>query len=416
MPGPKPASAVTVSRRHRKLRKLLVRRQRLPRCLVWRSRIVLLAATGRANSRIAAQLGIDRATVRLWRSRWPAVAAQLDAALLDGASRRPLLRLLAAALADAPRPGAPDTFTAEQRVTMIALSCEPPARSGRPVSHWTAAELAAEVIKRQIVATISPRTIQRLWAEAQLKPHRSRYWLNAAPEDPAAFAAQVRLVCGLYRQAVALKKAGVHLISSDEKIGIQALARAAATRAMRPGWIERQEFEYIRHGTQCLIANFEIATGRVVAATIGPTRTEADFVAHIAQTVATDPAGTWIFVVDQLNTHQSASLVAWVAATCQLPADLGVKGQCGVLQSMPTRTAFLEDPSHRIRFVYTPKHTSWLNQIELWFSILVRRLLKRASCTSTAELRQRILAFIEYFNTTLAKPFKWTYTGKPLTI
>lgn len=183
---------------------------------------------------------------------------------------------------------------------------------------------------------------------------------------------------------------------------------------MQPGLVERVEFEYIRHGTQTLIANFEVATGQVIAPSVGPTRTEEDFVGHIERTIARDPAAAWIFIVDRLNTHQSESLVRLVAQQCGIEEDVGVKGTSGIVESMPTRAAFLQDPTHRIRFVYTPKHTSWLNQVEIWFSILVRRLLKRASFTSVDELRQRILAFIAYFNKTMAKPFKWTYAGRPL--
>ena len=183
---------------------------------------------------------------------------------------------------------------------------------------------------------------------------------------------------------------------------------------MKPGLVERREFEYTRHGTQCLIANFEVATGEMIAPTVSETRTEDDFVEHIVQTIETDPSAAWVFIVDQLNTHKSESLVLFVADLIEYEGDLGVKGKSGILKNMPTRAAFLSDESHWVRFVYTPKHTSWLNQIEIWFSILVRRLLKRASFTSKEELKTRILKFIEYFNATMAKPFKWTYKGRPL--
>jgi transposase len=228
-----------------------------------------------------------------------------------------------------------------------------------------------------------------------------------------AFQGAVKTVCDLYHDAPALAEAGEHVLSTDEMTGIQALERKYPTLPMRPGQVARVEFEYIRHGTQTLIANLDVVTGHVVAPSLGPTRTEEDFAAHIAQTVTTDPDARWTFITDNLNTHQSETLVKLVAEFCQVQDDLGIKEKSGILQSMASRAAFLSEPTHRIRFVYTPKHSSWLNQIEMWFSILVRRVLKRSSFASIDELRQRLLDFIAFFNKT-AKPFKWTYAGRPL--
>lgn len=227
----------------------------------------------------------------------------------------------------------------------------------------------------------------------------------------------MQAVCDTYLEAPQRQATdGTHTISTDEMTGIQALERIAPTKPTTPGQVERREFEYKRHGTQCLIANLDVVTGEVVNPTVQATRTELDFVAHVERTVATDPDAGWIIVCDQLNIHWSEGLVRYVAQQCQLPDDLGKKGKHGVLKSKATRKAFLEDKSHRIRFVYTPRHTSWLNQIEIWFSILMRRVLRRGSFRSTKELHDRLLAFIDYFNRTLAKPFKWTHTGRPLNL
>lgn len=240
-----------------------------------------------------------------------------------------------------------------------------------------------------------------------------KQWIHTPIEDEETFNTEVKTVCDIYANAIELNESGTHVISCDEKSGIQALEREITP--MIAGQVEHQDNSYKRHGTQCLIANFNVATGEILSPTIQETRKEEDFEKHIKETIDHDPEAEWVFVVDQLNTHMSARLVLLVASLCGLTdIDLGVKGRCGILKNMKSRKDFLSDPHHRIRFIYTPKHASWLNQVEIWFSILVRRLLKRLSVKSTTELKEKVLDFIDYFNRTMAKPFKWTYRGRAL--
>lgn len=250
--------------------------------------------------------------------------------------------------------------------------------------------------------------------EGAIRPHRSQYWLNPKVDDPERHAIEVRAVCDIYAQAASLAAEGAHVISCDEKTSIQALERGAPTRPMLPGSVEKREFEYVRHGTTCLIANFDVVTGKVVVPTLGATRDEDDFALHIRRTISSDESGRWIFILDNLTTHVSEALVQLVVEDEGFADDLGVKGKSGIMKNVASRRAFLTNRAHRISFVFTPTHCSWLNQVEIWFSILARRVIKRGSFTSVGDLCAAILRFIDYFNGLLAKPFRWTYTGRPL--
>ena len=407
------AQRVEVTARQRHLLRKLIRTGKTPQRLVERAQIVLGAAEDRSNEQLVRDLDVTRPTIRKWRRRWVQASPSLCAAEAEEDDRAMQTRLVEV-LSDAPRSGRPPEFDPEQILQIIALACEDPQDSGLPASHWTAAELAGEAITRGIVKDISRRSVARFLEACDLKPHQWRYWFIRRADHGEEFDAATREVSAVYAQAQSLYEQGVHVVCTDEKTGIQALERMAPTLHPIPGSIERRDAHYIRHGTCTLIPNLDVATGQILTPTIGPTRTESDFVKHVQDTVALDPDAEWILVTDNLNIHVSASLVQFVAEHCDLDVDLGKKGVRGILRSKATRAQFLRDASHRIRFVYTPKRASWLNQIEIWFSILSRRLLRRGNFVSVEHLRERILAFIDYFNATLAKPFKWTYRGRPL--
>jgi transposase len=326
MPGN--AAKITVTECQHKILLTLRNATTAPSHLRQRAAVVLLAFDGLSNEDIAEKLGLGRRQVGRWRRRWAHTWFRLIA-IECGETKADLRRAVQAVLTDEPRPGAPGKFTPEQVTQILAVACEPPEKSGRPITHWTGHELADEVVKRGIVASISTSQVNRYLREAALQPHKSRYWLNTTEKDPEQFQKQVAAVCDTYRAAPLWERTrNTHTVCVDEMTGIQALERTAPTKPMLEKKPARVEFEYTRHGTLTLIGNFQVTTGELIAPTLGPTRTEVDFASHIEQTVATDPGASWVFVTDNLNIHCSETLVQVVAKACQITTPCNQNTKC----------------------------------------------------------------------------------------
>jgi transposase len=322
MPGT--AAKVTITERQQVVLDELSRSRSEAGMIVQRAKVILLAFAGQLNEEIALEVGLERKQVGLWRRRWRDSWDALT--LLECMEPRKLREAIRETLRDAPRSGCPGTFTPEQIAQILAVACEDPALSGRPITHWTNHELRDEVVKRNIVESISVSRVGHFLREAALQPHRRKMWLNTKEKDPEQFQQAVEIVCQTYQEAPQQhEQHGTHTISVDEMTGIQALERIAPDKPVRPDQIARHEFEYERHGTTTLIGNLDVVTGEMIASTLGPTRTEEDFINHIARTVNLDPDGEWVFIMDTLNIHWSAGLVEWIAQRCDPSQALGEK-------------------------------------------------------------------------------------------
>jgi len=316
-----------------------------------------------------------------------------------------------ASLACTTYPAAADRplFPPQERHHVLVLATTKPADAGTPVSHWSLDDLATNIINDAHCRNMSRSTIQRILAQAELKPHKVRSWMHSDDPDFEKLALEI---CGLYLQAPVLYRKGELLVCTDEKTGIQALERKHPGKPAAPGLPALWEPEYIRHGTRCLLATFVVPTGEIYG-DVTARRTNQDFRRHIRHVV------DWLgerypevkrihWVMDNLNTH-------WSLAVCQLFARLnGIQFEPKKLQRGPQRRAFLTDPEHHHVVHFTPKHGSWLNQVELWFSVLARRVIRRGNFTSKADLARKIQAYMDYYNAFKAHPYSWTYAGKPL--
>ena len=387
-------------------------------CIVARATIVLLAAEGMQNKEISFHVDLHPNQVGKWRRKFIAEQSRLN----DISNEQPedLNKELIKILKDAPRKGKPRKITDDQRTFIITIACQNPSDYGFELSQWSLPSLQKCVIQQGIIDSISTASINRILNEQNLQPHKNRYWLHSTEkyEDPETYKAKVHAINEVYHYAEEIRQragdSNVHIYSTDEMTGIQALEHLHPDKLPLPGMQAKHEFEYIRHGTISLIGFYNVITGTVADPFLNPTRTETDFVTAFDQMIQTDPVGEWIIIADNLNTHISESLVLYVAEQIGYSDDLGKKGKSGILHTKETRAAFLTDPTHRIRFLFTPKHCSWMNQIEIWFGIINRQLLKRKSYTSVEDLVSSITRYIEQYNRMFAHPFNWRYNTTPL--
>ena len=365
----------------------LARAHSTPQSLALRARIVLKAAQldRPTNLKIGHDLGCSNLTVGKWRRRY------LDRGL--------------AGLQDARRSGRPRAIAPPTRVQVISVASTLPQDQDRSVTRWTLDEIAATLLDMLGTDPISRSSIWRILQDADLKPHKSEYWLNSHDED---FDAKAKTICHLYVTALESYPKGRLLVCCDEKTGMQILERKAPTKPAQTGRRERREHEYIRHGTRVLINSLAVATGQI-AWSLGTTRKTPDFVAHLKHAYQRLPRmKRYDWVMDNLNTHWSLDVCRLVARWCQVPFEPRK------LQKGPQRRAFLSDPSHRHVFHFTPKHGSGLNQAELFFGVLHRRFLVRGSFSSAKDFEHRLERFLKDYNARHAHPYRWTYTGEPL--
>src|SRR3954470_15537686 len=320
MPGI--AARVRVSEKQWAILQELSRSRTEAKGIVQRALILVLGLQGLLNEQIAVTVGLNRQQVGIWRQRWRDAWNSL--CVWECTEPRRLREAVLEVLSDAPRPGSPGKITAEQVAQILAVACESPRLSGRPITRWTHRELRDEVVRRGIVASLSVAQVGRYLKQAAVQPHRSKMWLNTTEKNSETFERQVAEVCATYLEAP-LKAAidGTHTVSVDEATSLQAIERNAPDMPVRTGSVARQEFEYTRHGTTTLTAGLDVVSGAIISPTLEPTRTEPEFVGHIARTVSADPTGEWVFIVDNPNTHASESLVRWVAGGCGLRDSLG---------------------------------------------------------------------------------------------
>ena len=398
----------TLCGRVRKILESLLRSTKSQARIVNRASIFVMSSDGKPDSEIAKSLNLHVNTISKWRHRFAEAYDILTGIEKDDPDK--LEESVIKLLLDNPRSGAPEDYDANQRALVVTMACQNPSDYGFEISHWSLPYLRLAIENEGFAPGISESTINRILNDVDVRPHKHQYWLHSKEkyESPETYDAKINAINNLYRQAKENPE-DIRILSTDEMTGIQALEHKYADKPPMPNKDAKIEFEYIRHGTTTLIGFFDVPTGRIEPPFLNETRTEEDFVNALQEIISRDPQKRYCIVADNLNTHESESLVRYVAEQIGDKQDLGIKGRRGILKSKESRAQYLSNPDHRICFYYTPIHCSWMNQIEIWFGIINRRLLRKKSFKSVEELIQSIKIYVEQYNRYFAHPFNWKY-------
>ncbi len=365
--SPASTDRITLTGSQRRALQRLTRAGRTEQRLVMRAKIVLAAAAGESNAQIARWLRICEDSVRKWRRRWCAAPG-------------------VASLGDAKRSGRRPTFTAVQVAQVKAMACTPPKDKGLPLSRWSCPELAEQAIAHGICGSISPATIRRWLSEDALKPWQYQSWIFITDPD---FAVKAQRVLDLYARRWDGKPlgAGDYVISADEKTSIQARCRCHPTLPAGKARQIRVNHDYRRGGALAYLAAYDVHRGKVFG--------------RCEQTTGIEPFHRLVTQVMTAEPYASAERVFWIV-------DNGSshRGQAAIDR--------LAAQYPNAVMVHTPVHASWLNQIEIYFSIVQRKALSPNDFTDIDAVSDRLSTFENRYNQT-AQPFKWKFTTTDLT-